>query len=158
MPGMPQFGLSGRIVRLAVRECDAVAVLAQIAANKLDRCILPWVSLMRGGGTTDVTKEWKRLADLEPDVQIRLQYAADALIFAELPGVQPQWKQALEGWNVKVSQQVLEWQAEGRAEAEVKTQRTNLLCAWKKGANGGFQRFGRVDCPNGGHEFAVAVV
>jgi hypothetical protein len=34
-----------------------------------------------------------------------------------------EWKQALEGWNVRVSQQVLEWQAE----AEVKTRRADLL-------------------------------
>jgi hypothetical protein len=73
-------------------------------------------------------EEWKRLADLEPDQQVRLAYAGDALVFAELPGVLVQWKQALEGWNVLVSQQVLEWQAI----AEVKTQRANLLRALEK--------------------------
>jgi hypothetical protein len=36
-----------------------------------------------------------------------------------LPGVWMEWKQALEGWNVLVSQQVLEWQAV--------TQRANLV-------------------------------
>jgi len=40
-----------------------------------------------------------------------------------------QWKKALEGWNVRVSQQVLEWQAEGKAEAKVETRRADLLCA-----------------------------
>jgi hypothetical protein len=44
-------------------------------------------------------------------------------MFAELPGVWMEWKQALEGWNVRVSQQVLEWQAE----AVVKTRQTDLL-------------------------------
>ncbi len=62
-----------------------------------------------------------------PNPQVRLQYATDALVFAELPGVWSLWKRALEGWNVRVSQQVLEWQAEARAEAVVKTQRAVIL-------------------------------
>jgi hypothetical protein len=70
-----------------------------------------------------VIEEWKRLADLEPDPRIRLEYAVDALIFAELSGVWSEWKTALEGWNVRESQQVLEWIAEG----EVKAQRANVL-------------------------------
>jgi hypothetical protein len=37
--------------------------------------------------------------------------------------VSREWKQALEGWNVRVSQQILEWQAE----AVVKTRREDLL-------------------------------
>jgi hypothetical protein len=126
-PGMPEFGLAGRLVRLALREEDAAETLARVAADQLSRCVLPWVSLMQGGGTLAVLAEWKRLADHEPDVAVRLQSAVDALVFAELPGVWTQWKQALEGWNVQVSQQVLEWQAEARAEAEVLTRRTDLL-------------------------------
>jgi hypothetical protein len=37
----------------------------------------------------------------------------DAQVFAELTGAWNEWKQALEGWNVRTSQQVREWQAEG---------------------------------------------
>jgi hypothetical protein len=120
---MTEFGLSGRVVRMALREEDAAATLARVASGELSRCVLPWVSLMRGGGESAVIEEWKRLADLEPDQQLRLQYAADARVFAELPGVRVQWEQALEGWNVRESQQVLEWQAE----AIVKTQQANVL-------------------------------
>jgi hypothetical protein len=123
LPGMPEFGLSGRMARVALREEDAAATLVRIAAGELSRCVLPWVALMRGGSESANIEEWKRLADLEPDPRVRLEYAADALIFAELPGVWRAWKQALEGWNVKVSQQVLEWQAE----AEVKTRKVDLL-------------------------------
>ena len=83
---------------------------------------------MRSGGEPAVIEEWKRLADLEPDVRVRLEYAVDALLFAELPGVWGQWKQALEGWNVRVSQQVLEWQAE--------VQRANLLRMLEKRCKG----------------------
>ncbi len=114
-PGMADVGLSGRVVRLALREKSAAATLARIASGALTRCVLPWIALMAGGGEAGIIEEWKRLADLEPDQRIRLEYAADALIFAELPGVWGAWKTALEGWNVKVSQQVLEWQAEARA-------------------------------------------
>lgn len=116
LPGMSGYGLSGRVVRLAVREQDSVATLARIAAKELSPCILPWVALMRGSGETVVLDEWKRLADLEPNLELRLEYAADALIFSELTGVQNEWKKALEGWNVRVSQQVLEWKAETRQE------------------------------------------
>jgi hypothetical protein len=123
LPGMAEFGLGGRVVRLALREEDAATTLARVASGELTRCVLPWVSLMRGGGESAIIEEWKRLADLEPDQQVRLQYAADARVFAELPGVRVQWEQALEGWNVLESQQVLEWQAE----AVVKTQQANVL-------------------------------
>ena len=34
--------------------------------------------------------------------------------------LKPDWKEALKGWNMKQSPQVLEWMAEGRAEGEIK--------------------------------------
>jgi hypothetical protein len=34
LPGMAEFGLGGRVVRLAVREEDAAATLARIAARE----------------------------------------------------------------------------------------------------------------------------
>src|SRR4051812_7443005 len=112
LPGMPEFGMHGRLVRLPMRNQDATTTLARIGAAALSRCVLPWISAMRGGGEPGNIEEWKRLADLEPDVQLRLQYATDALVFAELQSASTQWKQALEGWNVRVSQQILEWKAE----------------------------------------------
>jgi hypothetical protein len=53
-------------------------------------------------------------------------------LFAELSDVWKQWKQALEGWNVRVSQQVLEWQNEG----ELKGRRAALLRALEKRGKG----------------------
>jgi hypothetical protein len=117
LPGMTEFGLAGRVVRLALREEDAAATLARVASGELSRCVLPWVALMRGSEAPAVIEEWKRLADLEPDPRVRLDYATDALVFAELPGMWAEWKKALEGWNVRVSQQVLEWQTEAVVEA-----------------------------------------
>ena len=43
-------------------------------------------------------------------------YAGLALVFAELTDCRPVWKQALEGWNVEQSIQVLEWQAQAKAD------------------------------------------
>jgi hypothetical protein len=123
LPGMAEFGLVGRVVRRALREEDAAGTVARVASGELSRCVLPWVALMRGGGEPALIEEWKRLADLEPDPRVRLEYAVDALMFAELPGVRMKWKQALEGWNVRVSQQVLEW----RAEAAVETRRADVV-------------------------------
>jgi hypothetical protein len=60
----------------------------------------------------------------EPDVRRRADYGGLALVFAELSDCRPPWKQALEGWNVEQSQQVLEWQAiaEKRGKAEGKAE------------------------------------
>ena len=125
LPGLPEFGLVGRVVRLAVRAEEAATTLERVASGELSRCVLPWVVLMRGSGEQEIIEEWKRLADLEANVQVRLDYAVDVLVFAELSDVRGQWKNALEGWNVRVSQQVQEW----KNEAVVETQRSNLLLA-----------------------------
>jgi hypothetical protein len=94
-------------------------VTARRAAKREPVGFFPWLLPLLApelsfASWLDARNEWKRLADLEPDPQVRLQYAGDALIFAELPGVWREWKQALAGWNVKVSQQVLEWQADAQ--------------------------------------------
>jgi hypothetical protein len=80
---------------------------------------------MQGGAEASIIAQWKKLAEAEHDVCLRADYAGLALVFAELTDCRPAWKSALEGWNVEVSQQVLEWQAEaekrglrrGKAEA-----------------------------------------
>ena len=41
VPGMPEVGVFDRVVRLAVREEDAMTTLARIAAEELSRCVLP---------------------------------------------------------------------------------------------------------------------
>lgn len=132
VPAMAEFGLKGRVVRLAVREEDAAATLTRVASAELSRCVLPWLPLMRGGGEAATIEEWKRLADLEPDVQVRLNYAVDALLFADLSDTWGQWKQALEGWNVRVSRQMQEWQNE----AVITTRRADLLRVLEKRGKG----------------------
>ncbi|MHB1422680.1 MAG: hypothetical protein ACYC3I_05685 [Gemmataceae bacterium] len=69
----------------------------------------------RGGDRAAVVEEWKRLASMEPDVRKRGDYGGLARVFAELSGRGEIWTKGLEGWNVEVSQVVLEWQAQALA-------------------------------------------
>ena len=82
---------------------------------------------MHGGAESSIMEVWKRLASAEPYSRWRSDYAALALVFADLADCRQQWHQALEGWNMRESQQVLEWQEEARTEARVETQRAVLL-------------------------------
>jgi hypothetical protein len=56
--------------------------------------------------------------EAEPDSQRRGDYGGLALVFAELAGRHSQWKLALEGWNVVVSKQVLEWETAAAAKQQ----------------------------------------
>jgi hypothetical protein len=112
-------GLRFQVVLRTLRDEDAAVTLAGIAAGRIDRCILPWLPLMQGGAEPGIIQEWLRLASLEPDNRLRATYGGLALVLAELTDCRPVWQKALEGWNVRESQQVLEWQAEARKEGLV---------------------------------------
>lgn len=99
------------------------------ASGDLSRSVLPWIPLMRGGDEAGIIMEWRRLALEEPSAQRRGDYGGLALVFAELAGRRPVWREALEGWNMQVSQQVLEWQAEARIEADLERSRKDILRA-----------------------------
>lgn len=121
-------GLKGIGVRLGVevrilREEDAAGTLVAIANSKVARCILTWIPLMHGGAEAGIIEQWKELASAEPDNRRRADYGGLALVFAELAGNHQEWKQGLKGWNMRQSQQVLEWQEE----AKVEVGRTFLL-------------------------------
>jgi hypothetical protein len=134
-PALDGQGLRLSVVVRTLRDDDAAATLVKIAAGDLDRCVLPWVPLMAGAGEPAVIAAWKRLAERESDPRWRSEYGALALVFVELTRWAPLWRQALEGWNVRESPQVLEWQAqarnegrtEGRAEGKLETLRQKLL-------------------------------
>ena len=86
---------------------------------------------MHGGGDLATIEEWKRIAGLEPDGRRRSVYAALALVLAELAGRAAEWKQALEGWNLRQSMVITEWQdearAEGREEGRREARRADLM-------------------------------
>jgi hypothetical protein len=123
LPGMAEAHLQLGVVLRTLREEDAVRTLAEIDAGRTARCILPWIPLMHGGGDSGIIHEWLRIAGNETESQRRSAYAALAVVFAELTASHVQWKQALEGWNMRESQIVSEWKAEGKVEAT----RTALL-------------------------------
>lgn len=91
-------------------------MLAAIGSAQAGRVVLPLIPLMQGGGEAGIMAEWVRLASAEPDARRRADFAGLALVFAEAAGCRAAWKQALKEWNMIQSQQVLEWQTEGRAE------------------------------------------
>jgi hypothetical protein len=109
-----------------LEEDDAAATLAEITADRLPRCVLPWIPLMQGGGDPANMARWKELAQAEPDSRLRGDYGGLALVFAEAVGRRDAWKQALEGWNVVESVQVREWMAEGEARGKVIASRALL--------------------------------
>ena len=84
---------------------------------------------MAGGGQDRIIKRWKTLAQQEPSAQRRSDYAALALVFAELAGCAEAWKRGLEGWNMIQSKQILEWENAGRDAGRLETTRRDLLRA-----------------------------
>jgi hypothetical protein len=118
-----QLGRTGLRTCLQVGERDlarisAAATLRGIARGRVGRCVLPFVPLLRGGAGASIIALWKQLAMAEPDARRRADYGGLALVFAELAGCREAWRQALEGWSVEQSQQVLEWQAEARKQGK----------------------------------------
>jgi hypothetical protein len=105
---------------------DAGATLADIAAGRIARCLLPFIPLMHDGCGVAIIEQWKALALAEPDARRRGDYGGLALVFAEAAGCREAWRQELKGWNMEQSAQVLEWISEGETKGELRTQRENL--------------------------------
>jgi hypothetical protein len=106
---------------------NAAAVLAGIAGGMAPRCLLAWIPLMQGGGEAAIIQQWLNLARQEPDSRRRSDYGGLALVFAEAAGCRKEWKEALKGWNMEESQQVLEWIAEGEARGEARGEANALV-------------------------------
>jgi hypothetical protein len=105
-------GVRLQVVQRTLREEDAAGTLARIDMGELERCVLPWVVLMRGAGQAGTIREWLCLAALEPDDRWRSDLGALALVFVQLTRHVHVWQQALEGWNMERSRAVLEWQGQ----------------------------------------------
>jgi hypothetical protein len=135
LPGQEVPGLRFHLVTRNLREEDAAETLDGIAAGTISRCLLSWISLMRGGAEPDIMERWKHLAATEPNGEHRATYGLLVTIFAELTGCADLWRSALREWNMRESTLVNEWKAEwlaeGRAEGEAKGrakgERTALL-------------------------------
>jgi len=116
-----------QVVERNLESASAAETLAHIEAGTVGRCILPFIPLMQSGDESGIMKQWKRLAKAEPDEYKRSDYGAIAQVLAEIPKRQQAWKQALKGWNMMLSKQVLEWQAEARMEGKVEGQAETIL-------------------------------
>jgi hypothetical protein len=97
---------------------DASATLAAMTAGLLSLVLLPFIPLMCDGTEPGIKERWKQVAQTEPDSRRRSDYAGLTLVFAELARAPHLWRNALEGWNVRQSMQVLEWQAEAEKRGE----------------------------------------
>lgn len=93
---------------------DAASLMEAIDTGEQAKALLPWVALLRGGSEPAILEQWKQVAQEEPDAQRRSDYTALALVFADRADTRAAWQQALEGWSVTESPQVLLWQEEAR--------------------------------------------
>jgi hypothetical protein len=106
---------------------DAATILAEIAAGRLAQALLPWIPLMKGGGEAAIIQQWMDLAGQVADSRRRSDYGGLAMVFADAAGCRKDWKEALRGWNMIESVQVLEWMAEGEAKGEIKGEANALV-------------------------------
>jgi hypothetical protein len=101
-------------------EEDAAATLEGIGRGSLDRCLLPWIPLMRGGQRADIIERWKVLAASDPDGG-GARTGAGWYWYSRKPRPLAPWQQALEGWNDANLATGAGWQeaaAHGRAEGK----------------------------------------
>ena len=78
-------------------------------------------------GVEPIIRQWKRLAETEPDDVLRSVYAVLALTFAELTKGLVAWQRALENWNMQESQTMLGWIRKGQQEGRLEAKREALL-------------------------------
>ncbi len=120
LPGPDAPGLRLRAATRTLRDEEAASTLEQIASGAVSRCLLCWISLMRGGGEPAIMERWKQIASQEPDRALRATYGALVILFAELTDCVQPWQSGLEGWDMRESTVVAQWKAEGRAEGRAK--------------------------------------
>jgi hypothetical protein len=140
-----RFGQTAVMTNLGVAERnmareDAAATLAAIAEGRVARCLLAFIPLMHGGGEAVIIQQWLALVRADLNSRLRGDYGGLALVFAELAGCHEAWRQALEGWNIMESKQVLEWMAQGEARGALRNCRKLLRLQLQ-------DRFGKLPDP-----------
>jgi hypothetical protein len=120
-------GMNIEPVMMDLGSWSAAATLAEVEAGQTGRCFLVFIPLMTGGGEPGIIADWLRIAAGEPDVRLRTEYGALALVFAELTRGLVDWQRALEGWNVRESQVIKGFKDEGKVEGRIEARREDLL-------------------------------
>ncbi len=141
----PACWLSGSIHQRTLRNEDAAATLAEIAAGVISRWLLAWLPLMRDGAEASIIEGWKRQAVVELQETDQKILASLTRTFAILAGCRAVWQRGLEGWAVLKSEYLeelreevrTEARAEGKAEGAMTMLQTAILRL-------GRQRFGRA--------------
>jgi hypothetical protein len=107
-------GLRFQVILRTLRDEDAGRTLADIAAGRVTRALLPLIPLLRGGRDRGTILTWVQVAAAEPDEYLRATYGGLARVFARATKGRPAWAATLEGWEVRKSPVVEEWREEGR--------------------------------------------
>ena len=107
---------------------QAAQELAEVAAGRKTWGLLFRIPLMNGGGVPGTIEQWmEAVSRLAPGQRDRGDLGKVALVFAELAGCRPAWQEALENWDMKESQLVLEWTAEAKLAGKVEARQESLL-------------------------------
>lgn len=104
-----------RVAERNLSRIGAAQALRRIGAGRWPVALLAWIPLFRGADDPAIISEWRRLAELQTDADVR-RVLALALLFAEAVGRADAWRPALEGLNVIESQVVKDWTAAARLE------------------------------------------
>jgi hypothetical protein len=126
MAWMPGLGTGLQPIERNLQSFKASEALDQIVAGRAPRAVLALIPLMIGGREPGIMRRWREVAEPEADPQWRTDFCL-ARVLAELTGCQEDWKNALEGFDVRQSVVVNEWKAEASA---------RVLCAVLKGRFG----------------------
>ncbi len=108
-----------RIVERNVAGENAQRTLQRLAASQGPLALLPLIPLMRGGDNAAIIRKWTAVAETEPEERRRDQYAGLTRVFADLAERGEIWRNELEGWNMKRSASVMEWQAEAKLQTRI---------------------------------------
>src|SRR5262249_40478506 len=96
-PGVPDCNCNFGVLQRTLRDESAADTLADIAAGRTTRWLLPWLPLMQSGAEIGTIDQWKVVAQTEADPQARSTLGGFALLFADLAARSDPWKRALEG-------------------------------------------------------------
>ena len=106
---------------------SAIDLLAEVDAEPTSWGLLFWIPLSQGGGESASIQQTLTFAQRVESSRNRADLGKVLLVMADLAGNEPQWRKALEAWNMKESRVVLEWTQEAEREGELKAKRTALL-------------------------------
>jgi hypothetical protein len=104
---------------------DAARLLTAVERGLAPAEAMAWVPVMQRGGDPAISRRWLRLAGGQADPARRADLGL-AGVFAELVGREDAWRQALEGWNVKESPIVKEWENMATANALLEVLQTRF--------------------------------